>query len=69
MPSTDTTPVAALHVLPEFGLPYAPAGVTDAGQCTATCPVCGHVAVGATSKDAGRAYGRHFTRLAAKDAE
>lgn len=46
------------------GIPYAEAGqrLDDRRHlvCTATCPVCGHVAEGATSKKAAKAYANHF---------
>lgn len=40
-------------------LPYARAGV-ESGKATATCPVCGDVSRGSTSKLAGRAYAKHY---------
>mgnify|MGYP000903346953 FL=1 len=55
-----------MHISPDFGLPYAPAGVA-AGKATATCPACGHVATGATAKAAGRAYGQHFAQAEAAE--
>ena len=51
------------HVIPEFGLPYAEAGAAG-GKATATCPVCGHVAVGGSPKQAARRYAEHFEAAA-----
>jgi len=59
-------PKATTHVLPEgFGLPYAQAGVHD-GMANVTCPVCGEVFVGHDHKEAGAAYGEHFTKEASE---
>lgn len=55
------------HVPPDFGLPYAQAGVED-GKATATCPVCDQVFTGSSSKDAVRAYGEHFAAAAEQEA-
>lgn len=58
----NPTPVATAHVVPDFGLPYAPAGYdAPRRRCTSTCPACGHVTEGGTPKQAARAYGVHFT--------
>lgn len=57
-----TTTSNTTHEVPEFGLPYAPAGYdTATGNATATCPTCGHVSHASTPKGAAAKYGRHFT--------
>lgn len=67
--------MTATHILPAFGLPYAPADIDDHGRATATCPVCGFVAVAEGSmgydnhednatKGAGMVYALHFEREA-----
>lgn len=79
--NTDTLNVTAdqalhhQHVSPEFGLPYATAGVRsfpDApkpfSRATATCPACGYVAMGATPKKAAAEYARHFAERETQEA-
>lgn len=79
--NTDTLTITAdqglqhRHIAPDFGLPYATAGVRsfpDAPKpftrATATCPACGYVAMGHTPKKAAAEYARHFAEREQQEA-